>query len=134
MDRFIWGNDYKIGVPEMDCEHLILFSIYNQLVSVIESEREHEAIDDIANALVSYIRTHFLHEERMMEKAKYPDLAGHKVQHREIIQELDTLYDAYRKTGDTKLIRDLRSFLFSWLSGHILKTDRAYVPFVLKAG
>lgn len=126
MDRFIWGKDYKIGVPEMDCDHLVLFAIYNQLAAVIDNEKEDEGIDDIFNALVTYIKMHFGREETMLERACYAKLAEHRQAHRTIITELENLYGMYLKDRSPAVARDLRSFVFSWLTGHILRDDKAY--------
>ena len=131
MDRFIWGKEFKTGIPEMDCEHVMLLSIYNQLCSVIDNEKEHEALDDIMNALVTYIKVHFQHEEEMLEKVGYFALAEHRKAHKALTTSLDNIYDAYCETGDFSVARNLRSLVLSWLAGHILKDDKAYGAAIL---
>lgn len=132
MDRFVWGKDFKTGIAEMDCEHVILLSIYNQLCSVIESEKEREALDDIINALVTYIKIHFDSEERMLEKCGYSGLDEHRAAHRALIATLDEIYGAYCEDHDVSIARNLRSFVLSWVAGHILKEDKAYGRAILR--
>ena len=130
MNGFVWGSVYKTGVPEMDCEHIILFSLYNQLCAVIDENKQDEAMDDICQALVTYIKIHFLHEEQMLELAGFPDLEKHRAGHRDIIAGIDALHATYRSTNATNVARDLRALVFSWLAGHVLKDDKAYGAFI----
>lgn len=126
MDRFVWGREFKTGIPEMDCEHVMLLSLYNQLCTVIDSEKEREALDDIINALVTYIKLHFQHEEQMLERTGYAGLAEHRAAHRALIKSLDDIHAGYCESGDITVARNLRSLVLSWLAGHILKDDKAY--------
>jgi len=131
MDRFVWGREFKTGIPEMDCEHVMLLSLYNQLCTVIDTEKEHEALDDIINALVTYIKVHFRHEEEMLEKVGYAGLAEHKAAHAALIGSVDQIFSDYCESGDIRVARNLRTLVLSWLAGHILKDDKAYGQAIL---
>jgi hemerythrin len=128
MDHFIWGKEYKTGVPELDCEHVILFALYNQLCSIMEREAEEDALSDVMNALATYIKIHFLHEEGLLEKAGYPDLEAHRDEHRQFIAEIDRVYTEFTTTSAAAAARDLKTLVLTWLTAHILKVDKAYSP------
>lgn len=126
MKSFIWSREYKTGVDAMDAEHVILISVFNQLCAVVDAERADEAVDDIMGALVHYIRIHFRNEEKFLADNAYDHLVEHQAKHKAIAEELDSLYGDYLKDRNLDIARNLRSFVFSWLAGHILKEDKAY--------
>lgn len=125
---FIWDNQYKTGVPEMDCEHIMLFSLYNQLCAIIETGKHDYALEDTINAAMTYTRMHFGHEENYLKRVGYPGLEDHKKEHREIIQRMNRLYDSFEDNGAYAVAHDFKSLMFSWLAGHVLKDDQAYRP------
>ena len=133
MNALLWSNSFRTGISEIDSEHLILLSLYNQLCMMMNAGLEEPAIQDILNALVLYVKTHFLHEENIMEKGNYKDFEAHRAHHREIIAEMDELHAVLKDGGNLQAILNLRSLVFSWLTGHILKADMAYVPSLAKA-
>jgi hemerythrin len=129
MSAFIWDNSYKTGVAEMDCEHVMLFSLYNQLCSVMDTGKHAEALEDIINALITYTRMHFAHEEQYMERVGYAGADDHKESHHEIVMRINRLYDSFEDNGPFAVAHDLKAITFSWLAGHILKVDKAYGEF-----
>ena len=128
MSEFIWDNSYKTGVPEMDCEHVMIFSLYNQLCSIINAGKPSEALEDIINALITYTHMHFAHEEEYMARSGYPGIEEHKQSHRMIQERINRLYTAFEDAGPFAIAHDLKALTFSWLAGHILKNDKDYGP------
>lgn len=126
----VWDEAYKIGQDEMDGEHLILFSLLNQLDININDDRAGECLSDVLNALGSYIDYHFAHEEALMRSVGYPGLDEHAAKHREFVAQLTRLSDQAKGGAALQAALKLRAFVLDWLLGHILETDVDYAAFI----
>ena len=125
-----WEQGYKIGQWEMDAEHLILFSLLNQLDININADLVDECVHDVLTALGAYIDYHFAHEEALMKAWGYPDLEAHAAKHHEFTQEVGRLREMV-KTGDTlRGALKVRGFVLEWLLNHIMETDVDYARFI----
>lgn len=126
MKRFVWSARCRTGVPEMDAEHVVLFSLYNQIIEVMESDDGADALGDILFAITNYIKFHFAHEEQLLQQADYPDFAAHRASHEVIIEQIIHLYDQYLEDGAITAASGLAYLVYSWLTGHVLNEDKAY--------
>jgi hemerythrin len=127
MGMLAWEEGYKIGYPEMDAEHLILFALLNQLDININDDMAAACVSDILAALSSYIDFHFRNEEEVMRKANYPGIEGHIATHRRFVTEIDVLAQASIQCDPQKCALKIRSFVLDWLLNHILESDAEYV-------
>lgn len=122
----VWEQTYKTGVPAMDAEHLILFSLLNQIDINIE-KNEVGCLNDVLGALETYIDYHFAHEEELLLAKGFPDLPRHAEVHRKFLAEVRALRD--RVAEDDVLIAAamrIRFLVMGWLIDHILEDDVAY--------
>lgn len=126
----VWEEAYKIGHDEMDAEHLILFSLLNQLDTNINNDMAGACVGDVVRALGAYIDYHFSHEEALMRAWRYPGLEGHSAKHHEFMAELSRLRRDAQRGDDLKAALTLRGFVLEWLLNHILETDADYVRFI----
>lgn len=126
----VWEGGYKIGHVDMDAEHLILFSILNQLDTNIHADMAGECLADVLKALDSYIEYHFAHEEALMKAWNYPDLAAHSASHHDFMGELMRLREKHAPGDPLKAALKLRSFVLDWLLSHILEADVKYAKFI----
>ena len=124
---FEWKNEYSVNLPDIDAQHKELFRIARELNAAMSAGHGAAILTDTLERLIAYTKKHFAHEERLMQLHKYPDYAGHKVQHdRLTVQVLDFQRDV--KEGKLLVTLDIMRFLHSWLENHILKTDKLYAP------
>jgi hemerythrin-like metal-binding protein len=72
---------------------------------------------------------HFAHEEQVMRAAGYPDFPAHKGEHTALVKKVQEFQEKVAE-GQATVTIELLEFVQNWLSGHILKEDRKYVPFV----
>ncbi|MEW5727832.1 MAG: hemerythrin family protein [Pseudomonadota bacterium] len=129
----VWEEGYKIGHEEMDAEHLILFSLLNQLDTNINADMAGDCVADVVRALGAYIDYHFAHEEALMRSWGYPGLEAHSAKHHDFMGELARLRrDALSGDNLTAALR-LRGFVLEWLLGHILAEDAEYARFIAAA-
>lgn len=130
MGMLAWEQGYKIGQWEMDAEHLILFSLLNQLDININADLAEECVHDVLAALDAYIDYHFAHEEALMKAWGYPELESHSAKHHEFMAEVARLRQVV-KDGDTlRGALKVRGFVLEWLLNHIMETDVDYARFV----
>jgi hemerythrin-like metal-binding protein len=127
-----WNRGYSVGVTQMDTEHQRLIDIINNLYIAMRSGRSKEAIGSILDELVDYTKTHFAHEERMMQDSGYAGFDEQKRAHEALIAQVVEIQGKYR--SGTALGQEVMSFLKNWLVNHIQGLDKRYGPAMNKKG
>ena len=143
MDFIPWSDDYLTGVAEVDADHRRLFALVNRLHARVRGAAEGagDGVDEPAPgltdpvatalaALADYVEYHFAREEEVMENAGYPDLIAHMNRHRNLARTVRSLVTMHAENPAQPLGDDVLAFLKDWLTGHIIESDMAYVPFV----
>jgi len=125
MPLVVWSDKLSVGVKAIDEQHTVLFDTINELHAAMMKGQARAIVGELLCRLLLYTRNHFTDEERMMETAKYPDLAQHKVIHRNLTKQVEE-YIARFQGGDITLSNDLSVFLSDWLKKHILAVDQSY--------
>lgn len=125
-----WEQGYKIGQWEMDAEHLILFSLLNQLDININHDLAGECVHDVLAALDAYIDYHFAHEEALMKAWGYPDLESHSALHHQFMAEIGRLRQSVKEGDEVRGALKVRGFVLDWLLNHIMETDVDYARFI----
>ncbi|OJX71755.1 hemerythrin family protein [Magnetospirillum sp. 64-120] len=125
-----WEHGYKIGQWEMDAEHLILFSLLNQLDININADLAEECVHDVLTALDAYIDYHFAHEEALMKAWGYPGLDQHAALHHQFMVEISRLRQSIDSEDILRGALKVRGFVLEWLLNHIMETDVEYARFI----
>ena len=133
MALMTWNASYSVGVQKIDGQHTILMSILNDLHAAMMKGQAQSLTGPLLHKLADYTQTHFTAEEAMMEAAKYPGLADHKLKHRDLVKQVDDYVLRYDK-GEIALNVQLLNFLRDWLTNHIQKVDMAYSACLLQNG
>jgi len=128
----IWSRSYSVGVDSMDQEHHRLIDIINNLYASMRSGRSQDAISTILDELVDYTRTHFAHEERLMQEAGFAGYDEQKRSHEALISQVKEIQDKCH--AGTALGQEVMTFLKNWLSSHIQGMDKRYGPVMSKKG
>jgi methyl-accepting chemotaxis protein/hemerythrin len=128
----IWSRSYSVGVDSMDREHQRLIDIINNLYSAMRAGRSSDAISSILDELVDYTRTHFAHEERLMQDAGYSGYNDQKRSHEALIGQVREIQDKCH--AGTALGQEVMTFLKNWLVNHIQGLDKRYGPVLNKKG
>ena len=126
---FEWKPSYSVQINSIDRQHQELFRLAGKLHAAMSSGETNAALANLFDALVQYTRTHFQQEEQMMQRANYPDLAAHKVQHEALLHRVHELQSQFAG-GRVTISIDVLHFLKDWLAKHIMGTDQKYVPFM----
>jgi hemerythrin len=120
-----WKPEYSVGNREIDEQHKRLVGLINQLHDAMKAGGRHEDLMKIMNELTDYTRYHFAHEEKLMQKAGYKDLAAHQRVHRAMVEQVEKLKQE-AGTSRAGFSIKLMGFLKSWLTDHILGSDQKY--------
>jgi hemerythrin len=123
-----WDDMLSVKVESIDAQHKRLIAILNRLHDAARSGNGASIVGPILDELVSYAEEHFAFEEDLMRRAEYPDLVNHRSEHVKLTTQLGEWQAAAAESESTP--QRLLGFLVSWLSTHIMETDKRYTPFV----
>ncbi len=130
MSFFTWSEEYVIGVEPSDRQHERLFGIMCELQAAIAEGRSTPDVSSLIACLKDYTITHFTQEENLMLHCQFPLLRQHQTEHAVFVKKIVVFAERCTQ-GDQAMSLELLSFLRNWLLHHILKIDRAYVPYVV---
>jgi hemerythrin len=126
-----WDEKFSVGIPELDREHQQLVAMINKLHDAMKSGQGKGTLPQVINDLADYALKHFSHEEQLMEKCGYPDLARHKTAHAEFALQVTGYID--QVNNGTLQAMALMKVLQEWLVSHIMQVDKNYGPFITTA-
>jgi hemerythrin-like metal-binding protein len=129
----VWTNAMSVGVDILDADHIIIASLINHIDDAKQSGTDERAVGRILRVLIEHAFQHFAREEEMLEAHGYPRLEEHKREHRLVEEQLQELHDAYARTPDPELSREIMEVLHFWLAQHIIKVDMHYKLFLESA-
>ena len=133
MSLVMWSDDLSVGVKSIDDQHLVLFETINDLHAAMLKGQSRSVVGPLLHTLVDYTIQHFTAEEALMEAAKYPALATHRIKHKELTKQVQEYVTRY-ESGDITISIQLSSFLSEWLTKHIQSTDQEYGPWLNEHG
>ncbi|MGE0108961.1 MAG: bacteriohemerythrin [Bdellovibrionales bacterium] len=126
-----WDESLSVNDAEIDGHHK---NIINQVNSFYDKMMKGDGLSgsvQMLNTLGSSLKKHFEHEEGLMSRVGYPDLAEHRRQHEEALRTYNRLRPNVEsnKAGATK---ELFEFVAFWMKDHIGKHDKVMAEFVRK--
>ncbi|SNZ06882.1 hemerythrin [Persephonella hydrogeniphila] len=128
-----WSEELELGIPEIDNQHKRLVEMLNEFYTELEEGHQSEAVEHFLKNLEDYLNYHLDYEEKFMEEIGFPQLENHKKTH-DMFKKLYAEEKNRYLEGDTKALRELVAFAFSWLFSHIMKTDKKYAEFLKEKG
>lgn len=128
-----WTKELSLGVPLLDAQHL---ELDRQLGLIHDAVCERRAPD--LSAVLEGIREctsrHFASEEAFMARCGYPALDGHRVRHRDFMEQLARYEDAYEREGaTTRLALEVGTWVAAWVREH-QRYDLLVAAYARKAG
>lgn len=121
-----WSKELETGVTFVDTDHKVLINLLNQVNACIETNEEASVLGSVLDALVEYTDYHFLREEKMMELSGYVDLDAHISIHRALSRQVRDVYENHQADPWGIHPEQVRDFLQSWLTDHVMGHDFAY--------
>lgn len=128
-----WSPEFVMGIDIIDEQHQRIFDYLHQIDQAI-AIRSAEKVEEVAKSLIDYAISHNTFEESLMEKAGYPMLEAHHQVH-EAFKARALGYEKRFTSGEDplRLARDIRTDISLWLTNHIKRDDKHYVPYVKKS-
>lgn len=125
----IWSDAYLTGDATVDQQHRNLFQMVNDLHEAVVSGKGKDVLKPTLKRLATYTVEHFATEERLMQRAGYPGLPGHKAKHETLAGQATKLIADY-DTGKAVLSITLSTFLADWLRHHINEEDKGMITWL----
>lgn len=130
-----WGSLFETKITEIDNQHKKLVDLLNQVHDAVQKKKGQEIMAKALTDLVNYTKSHFDTEEKYMKQYGYPEFEQHLKQHQDLSKKVADFQQKYAKSSnDPLLVQELSIFLKSWLTNHIVGTDKKYAPFLLSKG
>ncbi|MFH1089106.1 MAG: bacteriohemerythrin [Candidatus Uhrbacteria bacterium] len=137
MSKFIWTEQYSVGVKEIDEQHQHFFQITNEVAEIAEQNEitPSELLFKITN-LSNYAVYHLLTEENIFKQYNYPEAEGHIAAHNLYREEMTRfIAEAEKPEADVKkMATEIADFAGAWLAGHIMMMDKQYAGFMHNNG
>ena len=146
--RVLVGNTDRMTVPHIDEEiHPKVSQLFSQLehdeilhqlkdleTLMARQEKGESMTSEIKNSMskmIDHMRSHFLSEEKSMERYCYLPLTAHKTEHDDFLNEINA---AYKHWEDTQNLSTLRLYFLiqvpAWFIQHLNTMDLATARFI----
>jgi hemerythrin len=128
-----WHSNYTVNVKEIDKQHQHLINIMNELHDSMKAGKGKEVLGTVLDELIKYTDFHFKYEEKLFDQYSFPETNLHKRQHTDLVEQVVSFkknFDSGRKV----LTMEVMDFLKSWLTGHIVGSDKNYSAFLNSKG
>ncbi len=125
-----WSDRFETGIKAIDRDHKALFEEIGNLTEALVRNRSDAEIEQAISCLETCVMEHFKREETFMIQAGYPATEEHVRTHRAMQRRVRCLREIFHAGTPPIDTAKLSHFLTRWLSGHIMKTDMDYVPYL----
>jgi hemerythrin len=131
-DYVVWDDVYSVENTVIDDQHKILVAMINDLFQMNQdgAAATKASFAKAFSKAGEYAQTHFNEEEKILEKAGYPNLAEHKKQHIFFMSEVWKEFAVFNEGNGAPV--GLARLLKKWLLTHIAVVDKQYVPYLKK--
>jgi len=128
-----WDDSYSVGVQDIDEQHKGWFDAINRFQAAVDSGEAAQEFAKLLEFLIGYAESHFKTEETYFEKCGYEGAESHRQQHRVFIEIVEG-YKARFEADELIVPAEVSSFLNSWLTEHILSSDKRYIDCLHESG
>ncbi|ACS79331.1 bacteriohemerythrin [Maridesulfovibrio salexigens] len=145
----LWKAKYLLDIDEVDAQHQHYFSICSKIVNLCDLVRSDKAVRFgpfivAIFELRSYAFKHFLTEETLLAKYKYPGAFSHielHDQYLESIRDFHKKIKIYHAQANASVdnaflvkVEEVVEFALGWWVKHIMEEDRKYADFIKEVG
>lgn len=137
MNKFVWTEDYNLGINVIDEQHKHFFDIVNKIYDLLESDKiQDDDVRKVVVELMDYAYFHLSTEEKYFAQFAYSDIANHMKYHTDFRIKSAEYLERINAGGEDMpaLLLEIDDFSKSWLSHHILVADKLYAPFFKEHG
>jgi hemerythrin-like metal-binding protein len=135
--KYLWEDKYLLGIKEIDEQHQQYFRVLNRIEEMLEKkEADREELQEEVGELADYAFYHFATEEKYLKEYDCSVTAVH-IQLHDVYREKMRVYLEASRKGNVDvqaMTAEIAEFAANWLTDHILKVDRLYVPCFMSKG
>ena len=124
MSFITWSEELSVGNNSIDQQHQKLIQLANDLYDAMSTGKGKEILGKLFSELIAYTDYHFKTEQDMMNQYRYPESAIHFAEHSNLTSQVLALDEKFKK-GSIMISVETMNFLKTWLSDHILRSDKA---------
>ena len=124
-----WDEKFSVSNKTIDDQHKQLVKLINDLFDSMRSGKSKDILESLLKELVSYTVYHFTAEEKMLQDANYPELAGHKKIHQTFVDKINEFKTDYDE-GNIYISLEMINYLKEWILEHILHQDKQYMTYI----
>jgi hemerythrin len=123
-----WNDQLHLGHDAIDGHHRKMIEAANLLYAAHRAGTREEILSHL-QTLIATSAEHFVFEEDLMTRMKYPKALVHTEHHGEVLAELNRFFDRAiaQNLRDTDRVL---AFLRDWLTNHLVTFDRDFVQFM----
>ena len=140
----IWRPQMSVGNHALDHDHRYLICLINTIELSLRTPDNFDTLDVAMEQLIEYTRDHFDREERLQIKINFPGYIDHKLEHQQIMAELEGLRPRIKRFAEAtaspddaeepqaggngvqrpeQTIDELPRLIRHWIIDHVLTTD-----------
>ncbi|MBN2197691.1 hemerythrin family protein [Candidatus Wolfebacteria bacterium] len=137
MEKFVWSEEYNIGINEIDGQHKHFLEIANKIIDVtIGQNPTKEQIFNLLEELGNYAFYHFGIEEGYFDKFNYQEAPLHIDAHNNYRETIRKYLEDIRKedVDINKMTEEIVSYSTDWLLKHIVVMDKKYTQYFHEHG
>jgi hemerythrin-like metal-binding protein len=120
-----WTPEYSVHDAVIDREHQFLFDVINRLHEAMLAGQGRDALRTLLADVMQYTDYHFIHEEKLMAEARYPQLPAHIQMHKELTRQVSAIAERFEQ-GENTISIEFVIFLSNWLTHHVMVDDRRF--------
>jgi hemerythrin len=125
-----WLEEYNLGIELIDDQHKKLVDIINGLYESFYRKDSNAIMAKIFSEMEAYAQYHFATEENYFKITMYKFEVEHTRSHNAFRKKTKE-FKAQFESGQPVSFR-LINYLKKWLSNHILREDKLFVPILKK--
>ncbi len=127
--KLSWKEEWSSGDGEIDAEHKRLISLAGGLINASLAFAGPEELSSGLAELLGAAKAHFAHEEEILSRLGYPDLAGHAGIHADLIARAESLLVRNAEApGSPGTYFDF--LVDKVVIGHMLRDDSVFFPYL----
>jgi len=127
-----WSKSFETGIEVIDLQHRMLFDTVAKLEEAIREGKAQTGLKKTLTEIDNYINEHFIAEEELFAKHRYPKAAAHRAAHRQFGEEVLAFYPRFEDHTLDALA--MCQFLRVWLHTHVMRMDMDYKDYFKSTG
>ena len=117
-----WHESYATGIPGVDYEHETLIAMINDFHAELAGNTDKDVLINMLNDIYGAIYSHFMLEERQMEKYGYDHYQVHREDHGRLLDEIRDIITELEEMSRFDELQ-LKEKLNNWFAVHFKTHD-----------